>query len=114
MNGKKEADVALLTKYEEKLTLPMNLRREALRKASPAERSDFWKAQMIYHLVTAKLSKEQFEFIAGTIPLLTVKAFDLPKTAGQTKNEETLALDSLESKALELFLKKSYLQFLQV
>lgn len=57
MNGDKTADVEFLRKYEEKLALPINVRSKMIREASPAEKSDFWKAQMVYHLATAKLSK---------------------------------------------------------
>ena len=106
LSGDKAADVAFLRKYEEQLALPMNIRKKMIREASPAEKSDFWKAQMVYHLATAKLSKAQFEFIAETIPLLTVNAFDFPKIIGQPENEETKAIKSLEPKILELFSKE--------
>lgn len=106
MNGDKTADIAFLKKYEENLALPMNIRRKGMREATPAEKSDFWKAQMVYHLATAKLNKPQFEFIAKTIPLLTVNAFDFPKVSGQPENEETKAIKALESKILELFSKE--------
>lgn len=106
ISGDKAADLALLKNYEEKLALPMNVRRKTIREASPAEQSDFWKAQMVYHLATAKLNKVQFEFIAEMIPLLTVNAFDRPKVSGQPENEETKAIKSLEPKILELFSKE--------
>jgi hypothetical protein len=106
INGDKAADIAFLRKYEEKLALPMNIRRKTMREVSPAEKSDFWKAQLVYHLVTAKLNKAQFEFIAETISLLTVNAFDFPKISGQPENEETKAIKSLEPKILELFSKE--------
>ncbi len=106
LSGDKGADVAFLRKYEEKLTLPMNIRRKMIREASPVEQSDFWKAQMVYHLTTAKLGKAQFEFIVEMIPLLTVNAFDLPKVSGQPENEETKTIKSLEPKILELFSKE--------
>lgn len=106
MNGDKTADVAFLRKYEEKLALPMNVRRKMILELLPAEKSDFWKAQLVYHLATAKLSKAQFEFIVETIPLLTDKAFDFPKVSGQAENEETKAIMSLEPKILELFSKQ--------
>ncbi|CAN5430723.1 hypothetical protein BH20ACI1_BH20ACI1_09300 [soil metagenome] len=106
MNGDKAADVEFLKKYEEKLALPMNVRRKMIREASPAEKSDFWKAQMVYHLATAKLSKAQFEFIVEMIPMLTINAFDLPKVSGQPENEETKAIKSLEPKLLEHFSKE--------
>ncbi len=76
---------------------------DLLKELTDFDKSDFWKAQMVYHLATAKLNKAQFEFIVETIPFLTVKAFDFPTVGGQLKNEETKALNSLESKALELF-----------
>ncbi|CAN5778582.1 hypothetical protein BH20ACI4_BH20ACI4_04700 [soil metagenome] len=103
INGDKTADVAFLRKYEEYLALPMNIRKKMIRESSAAEKSDFWKAQMVYHLATAKLSKAQFEFIVETIPLLTVNAFDFPKVSGQSENEETKAINSLELKIFELF-----------
>lgn len=106
INGDKGADIALLSKYEEKLTLPINVRRRVIRETSPVERRDFWKAQMIYHLATARLTKTQFEFIVETIPLLTVRAFDFPTVDGQPKNEETKVLDSLESRINTLFSKE--------
>lgn len=106
ISGDKSADIAFLKKYEEKLALPMNVRGKTIREAAPAEKSDFWKAQMIYHLATAKLSKAQFEFIVETIPLLTDNAFDFPKVSGQLENEETKAIKSLEPKILELFSKE--------
>lgn len=106
MNGDKSADVDFLKRYEEKLALPMNVRRKTMREATSAEQSDFWKAQMVYHLATAKLSKVQFEFIAKTIPLLTVNAFESPKVSGQTENEEMKTIKSLEPKILELFSEK--------
>lgn len=106
LNGDKAADVAFLKKYEENLALPMNVRRKMIREASPTEKSDFWKAQMVYHLATAKLSKAQFEFIAETIPLLTVNALAFHKVSGQPENEETKAIKSLEPKILELFSKE--------
>ncbi|CAN5744108.1 hypothetical protein BH24ACI2_BH24ACI2_06540 [soil metagenome] len=106
INGDKTADVAFLRKYEEKLALRMNIRRKMVREASPAEKSDFWKAQMVYHLATAKLSKAQFEFIVEMIPFLTVNAFDFPMNTEQPKNEETGILDSFEPKAFDLFSKE--------
>ncbi len=106
LNGDKAADVAFLRKYEEKLALPMDTRVQMIREASPAEKSDFWKAQLVYHLATAKLNKAQFEFILETIPLMTVKAFDFPKVSGQLENEETKVINSLEPKILELFSKE--------
>jgi hypothetical protein len=106
LNGDKTVDVAFLRKYEEKLALPMQIRRKTIREASPAEKSDFWKAQMVYHLATAKLSKVQLEFIVDMIPLLKINAFDLPKVSGQPENEETKAIKALEPKILELFSKE--------
>lgn len=106
MSGDKTSDVEFLRKYEEMLVLPMNIRRKTLREASPAEKSDFWKAQMVYHLATAKLRKAQFEFIAEMILLLTVNAFDFPGVSGQPESEEKKVINSLESKIYELFSKE--------
>lgn len=106
ISGDKAADIVFLKKYEEKLTLPMNIRRKTIREASPAEQSDFWKAQMVYHLATAKLSKAQLDVIVELIPLLTINALDLPKISGQPENEETNAIKSLEPKIIKLFSKE--------
>lgn len=107
LNGEKIIEINLLTKYKEVLSLrTIGKRQQMFRDATTLEKSNIWKAQMIFHLATARLNKSQLEFIEGTIPLLTSNAFDLPTVEGQLMNEDTKALNLLKPKAFELFSKE--------
>ncbi len=103
MNGDKKSDVSLLRKYEDILDYNLSARKKTIRKASLIDKSNFWKAQLIYHLATTKLTKDQRAFITEVLSLMTPTAFDYPTLEGQVRNEETKTLDSLEPKAFQLF-----------
>ena len=113
LNGDKSGEIKLLKKYEELLTLPMDVRAKTLRESSPGDRSDFWRAQMIYYLA-ANFNRDQQEFITEIIPLLTPRAFTFPTVQGEEKNEATNALDGLESRANTLFSKNEVYAFFMI
>ncbi|HRH43580.1 MAG TPA: bacteriocin fulvocin C-related protein [Pyrinomonadaceae bacterium] len=106
MNGDKTPDINFLGKYERILTLTIKERKQAIRASSPIEKSDFWKAQMIYHIAMSKLNQAQIGFIVDIIPYLTPAAFNFPTESNQPKNQATNALDSFEAKAVTLFSKE--------
>lgn len=107
LSGEKESDIALLKKYENILSLPsLSLRKRKLKEISSQERSDFWKAQMVYYIATAYISDVQREFIAKTIPYLIPRAFEIPLQKDVPLNDETKILDSLETEANNLFNKQ--------
>ena len=101
----KDEEVGLLQKYEEILSLPMTERKEKIRNASPTEKSDFWKSQLVYHLAVSNFSQNQKLFIIGVIPLMSSSSFSLPLSEGQIKNEETRVVQNYMSRASEFFTK---------
>ena len=111
LNSEK-SDVEILQKYNELTSLPkVGQRQQAFRKASPFDKAQIWKAQIIYFLATARINKAQQDFFLEIVPLLSPKAFDLPLEKDGVRNEETRALDALEPKAKNLFSKEEAFVF---
>ena len=110
----KNAEIALLQKYENFLELPtMNERRKFFRQSSPLVRSELWKAQMSLYLATTPLTKIQQEFFVEVISLSTPRAFAFPTIEGEEKNNETKLFDNLEIKAKKLFSREEVFAFFE-
>jgi hypothetical protein len=104
-NGKD--DVTFLEKYLKVISLPtMAERQKIFREASPEDRSDIWKGQMVYFLGTYELNKNQQDFIVEIISLSTPKAFTFPSSEYEVRNVALQKLDALEKIAFKLFSKE--------
>lgn len=114
LSGEKK-DIELLQKYENLMLFSFPSRKKTFRTLSPFEKSQIWKAQMVYFLATSKFSKTQIEFFPEIISLSTEKAFNLPSGKDDPKNDESKLLDSLEEKAFKLFSKEEvFIMFMSI
>jgi hypothetical protein len=106
MNGDKTYEIDLLNNYENILKMPtISKRKSMLRDSSPKIKSDVWKAQMIYYLVTAELNDSQRKFIAKIIPHFTPLAFDHTNDK-LIPNMDSINLDAFENESYKLFTKQ--------
>lgn len=103
MNMEKEAEVALVQKYND-LLKNGSLSRMTIAKEMPVnERVNIWKTQLAYHLATGKFSKVQNEFILEMMASLSPETF--ASRANLPEKERTKADEALVSRIFSVFTK---------
>ena len=108
----KTEDITLLQKYEDLLKSGMLLRRKIINNMPIAERVKIWKTQLIYHLTTSFLLKEQKEFIVSIMP--DIQSI-IEASLTQQKEERDEYLKTLETRIFEVFSKpEAYAVFMTV
>lgn len=103
MNMEKEAEVALVQKYNDLLKHGEIARRKIAKEMPVNDRVNIWKVQLAYHLATGKFSKAQNEFILEWLMSLSPETF-APR-AHLTAEEEAKAVEALESRIFSVFTK---------
>lgn len=109
----KDAEVALLQKYESLLENGMKERRKIVKEMPLNDRVNIWKTQLAYHLATGRFSKNQNEFILEMLNELSPETFTA--RLNLSKEDEAKADDALISKILNVFTREeSFAIFMSV
>ena len=98
----KDADVALLQKYEQLLQSGMQMRKRLVSEMPMTERVTIWKTQLAFHLAASSLNKEQKEFIVEIMPNIQ-SIFEA--SSNLPKDEQNKYLENLESDMFSVFTK---------
>lgn len=94
MNGDKSFETNLLARYEDLLKHGMLMRRRIVNKIPMNERVKIWETQLVFHLATSLLRKEQKVFIIELIPnikSIIEASLNLPT---EEKNKHLIALEA--------------------
>lgn len=99
----KDEETVLLQKYENLLKNGMKARKKLVKEMPVNDRVNMWKTQLVYHLTTANLSRQQRELILEFLTTLSPATFIRP--ANETKEESAKAAEILDKKILSVFSK---------
>jgi hypothetical protein len=112
MNGDKSFEISLLTRYEDLLKFDMMSRKQIAKELPLVERYNLWNTQLIFHLTTSSLNKQQKEFILEIMPKIPL-IFEASRTLIGIEREKYL--EALESSMFRVFGKESaYAIFMEI